>query len=148
MKTPIIKRTLLGFPLGLAWSQVITIVISLFIGDGGYYPFVPSLKETMGSDMGAILLQALLSGLMGSGFACMSFVWERDDWSMMKQCGIYFFAMAAFMLPVAYFTHWMERSLLGVATYYGLFTAIFLIIYGAQYLLWRQKIKKLNRTLK
>ena len=63
MKKQIFTRALLGFPLGVAVGYIITIAVSLIWADGYYTPCVPELKELMGSEINAVMLQALLSGL-------------------------------------------------------------------------------------
>ena len=60
MKKKIVLRSLLGFPLGLAMGYMITIIISLVFADGSYFPCVPELITTMGSEIHAVLLQAFL----------------------------------------------------------------------------------------
>ena len=41
-----IQRGLLGFPLGIAIGFVITVIISMCIGDGSFYPVTPELIDT------------------------------------------------------------------------------------------------------
>ena len=43
MKKKLILCCLLGAPVGLCISTVISIIISLAVGDGNYYPVVPQL---------------------------------------------------------------------------------------------------------
>ena len=47
MKKKMIQRGLLGFPLGIAIGFVITVIISMCIGDGSFYPVTPELIDTM-----------------------------------------------------------------------------------------------------
>ena len=58
----------------------------------------------MGNEINAVMLQAVLSGLLGTGFAASSVIWEIDTWSMVKQTGIYFSIISAVMLLNAAFT--------------------------------------------
>ena len=48
MKKEIIKRSLMGFPIGITIGQFITILISLKWGNGDYSPYVPELVSAMG----------------------------------------------------------------------------------------------------
>ena len=43
MKKKVIVRCLIGAPIGLALSTMITIAISLTVGDGRFYAVVPEL---------------------------------------------------------------------------------------------------------
>lgn len=147
MKKKIILRSILGFPLGLALGHLITIFISCFLATGTYYPCVPELAERMGSEIHAVLLQAFFSGIIGSGFAAASVIWEMEDWGLVKQTGIYFLLISVIMMPIAYAAYWMEHSLKGILSYFGIFLAIFVVIWLVQYLIARHNVKKLNETL-
>lgn len=147
MKKKILLRILWGFPSGMALGQIITIAISLAFGDGGYYPCVPELIDLAGSEIGAVALQAFLSGVLGSGFAAASVIWDMESWGLLKQTGIYFLVISAVMLPIAYVTCWMEHSLWGILSYFGIFVLIFAVIWVIEYAIAWWNVKKLNRTL-
>lgn len=113
MKKKIIKRSLLGFPLGITMGYLITILISLGWANGYYSPCVPELISLMGNEINAVILQTILCGILGVGFAASSVIWEMDSWSSVKQTGIYFSIISVIMLPIAYFAYWMEHSVVG-----------------------------------
>ena len=144
MKKKLIGRGLIGFPVGIAIGYVITVMISICIGDGFFYPVTPELVNKMGSELNAVLIQTGLSGIMGTGFAMASVIWEIDSWSLAKQSGIYFMIISVIMLPIAYFTNWMKHTALGVLSYVAIFVAIFVVVWLSQYLLWKRKIKQMN----
>ncbi|MEF9939119.1 MAG: DUF3021 domain-containing protein [Lachnospiraceae bacterium] len=147
MKKKIVLRSLLGFPLGLAMGYMITIITSLIFADGYYSPCVPELTTAMGSEINAVLLQALLCGILGSGFAAASVIWEKEDWGIVKQTGIYFLIVSVIMMPIAFVTHWMEHSLKGILSYFGIFFIIFVAIWVIQYAIAKRNVKKMNETL-
>lgn len=147
MKKKILFRILWGFPSGMALGQIITILTSLVFGDGGYYPCVPELISMAGSEIGAVALQAFLCGILGAGFAAASLIWEMENWSLVKQTGIYFLVISLIMMPIAYVTYWMEHSLKGLLSYFGIFVLIFAVIWVIEYAIAWQNVKKLNRTL-
>ena len=66
MKKELIGRGLIGFPVGIAIGYVITVIISICIGDGFFHPVNPELVNKMGSELNAILIQTGLSGIMDS----------------------------------------------------------------------------------
>lgn len=144
MKKQIIKRGLFGFPIGIAIGFVITLIISACVGDGNFYPVTPELIDMMGNELNAVILQTVLCGVMGTGFAMASVIWELDSWSLAKQSGIYFLIACVIMLPIAYVTNWMKHTILGVLSYVGIFVAIFLSVWLSQYLSWKRKIRKIN----
>ncbi|MEA5050314.1 MAG: DUF3021 domain-containing protein [Oscillospiraceae bacterium] len=144
MGKKLITRGLLGFPLGIAIGFVITVMISVCIGDGAFYPVTPGLINAMGNELGAVVLQTVLCGIMGSGFAMASVIWEIDSWSLAKQSGIYFSVACIAMLPIAYAADWMDHSISGILSYAGIFVAIFVLVWLIQYFVWKNKIRKMN----
>ncbi len=147
MKKKIVLRGILGFPIGIAIGYLITIFISLGWADGSYMPCVPELILAMGNEINAVVLQALLCGLLGAGFAASSVIWEIENWSIIKQTGIYFMIISVIMLPIAYFAYWMEHSVAGVLRYFGIFVAIFAFIWVIQFVIGKQNVKKMNENL-
>ncbi|MGX8704280.1 MAG: DUF3021 family protein, partial [bacterium] len=66
MKKKILHRCLIGAPIGLAISTLITIMISLIVGDGRYYAVVPEAVSDFGTEINAVLAQAVFSMLYGA----------------------------------------------------------------------------------
>lgn len=147
MKKNIILRAVIGFPIGVAIGYFITIFISLFFADGYYAPCVPELIEAAGNEIRAVLLQAVLSGVLGAGFAASSAIWEIESWGLAKQTGVYFTAISLIMLPIAYVTYWMEHSIRGFLTYFGIFVGIFVLIYIIELLIGKRMVKSMNDKL-
>lgn len=148
MKKKILQRGLFGFPLGISLGYAITIIISLSTGLDTFSPCVPSLTQSMGNENYAVLLQAILSGLLGSTFAMSSLIWEFESWGIAKQTGIYFAITSLAMMPIAYLANWMEHSVTGFLVYFGIFVVIFIVIWVIQYIIWQIKIKRLNDKIK
>lgn len=147
MKKNMILRGLLGFPLGIAIGFIITIMISICVGNGLFYPVTLELIETMGNELNAVILQTMLCGILGAGFAMASVIWDIDSWSLVKQSGIYFAIVCAVMFPIAYVTNWMKHDVVGILSYVGIFITIFVIIWLSQYFAWKRKIRKMNDTV-
>lgn len=147
MKKQAFFRGILGIPLGIALGYVITIFISLVSGQGQYWPVVPSLTTTIGSEIGAVVFQTILSGLLGAIFSAASLIWEIENWGIVKQTGIYFLIISAAMLPIAYLANWMEHTLVGFLLYSGIFITIFIIVWMIQYYFWKKKIDLINSKI-
>lgn len=144
MKKKLIYRSLLGMPLGIAIGHVISIITSLAEGSGAYHAVVPSLVEQFGSEIAAVVLQTALCALIGAVSVAASVIWETETWSILKQTVIYFCIISMIMLPIAYFLHWMERSMGGFLIYFIIFFVQFVIIWLIQYWMWKKEIKKIN----
>ncbi len=147
MKKKIFLRCAMGFPIGITIGYFITIILSFAFGNGYYSPCVPELIDVMGNEINAVLLQAFLCGILGIGFAGSSLIWELEDWSIVKQTGIYFLIVSAVMMPVAYLNYWMEHSIFGFFCYFGIFFLIFVVIWIAEFTFLKRNVRKLNENL-
>ena len=147
MKKEMIRRGLHGIPQGIAIGYVISIIISLIEGSGTYQAVVPDLATQLNSEILAIVVQMIFTAVVGGGFAAASVIWEIDEWSILKQTGVYFCVISLMLLPISYFLHWMERSVGGFIIYFGIFIVLFLVIWIIQYLFWKKRINKINDKL-
>lgn len=147
MKKKIVLRSILGFPIGIAIGYLITIFVSLSWANGYYSPCAPELISAMGNEINAVALQALLCGFVGAGFAASSVIWEIENWSIIKQTGIYFIVISVIMLPIAYFAYWMEHSIVGVLSYFGIFVLIFAFMWIIQFVIGKHNVKRMNKNL-
>jgi hypothetical protein len=140
----ILLRIFMGIPIGITIGYLITVVISLGYGEGNYLPCSPFLIEQFGNQSHAVLVQLVLLVILGGGFGGLSIVWEKDEWSLLKQTIVYGVGIAMIMLPIAYFTYWMEHSIRGFFIYFGIFIIVFIIVWFIQYTFWKLRIKKMN----
>lgn len=147
MKKKIIMRSLLGGLIGIAIGYLITILSSLAWANGYYSPCVPELISAMGNEINAVILQTVLCGAVGAVGAASSVIWEMDNWSIVKQTGIYFSIIALVMLPIAYFAYWMEHSVAGFLIYFGIFVLIFAIMWIMLYIIGKKNVRKMNEKL-
>lgn len=144
MKKEILKRALLGAPLGITIGYCITIVLSLLYGNGDYIACMEEFTQRWGNESLAVCIQAGLCAILGGCFGGCSIIWQTE-WSLCKQSAVYFFITALVMMPIAYWTNWMHHSLGGFLLYFAIFFAIFLFIWFIQWLLWRKQIRTINK---
>ena len=147
MKKEFVLRVFVGLLGGIVISYLITIGISLAIGDGSYYSCVPSLIERFGNEVTAIIIQTVLSAVLGAGFAGSSIIWKMNKWILLKQTGIYFGIVSVFMMTVAYICEWMEHSVKGILSYFAIFLLIFIVVWIVQYLIWKVRISKIKEGI-
>ncbi len=147
MNKKVMIRALLGFPLGIFLSYTITIMISVLLARGTYSPTVPEFTTLMNSELGAVVLQYILSGILGAGLAASSVIWEIEDWSIFKRTVAHLIAMSVFMFPIAYFTYWMPHTFWGVLTYFLIFIALYAIIWALQFFGYRSSVRGINQKL-
>ena len=146
MKKMILRRCLAGAPIGLAISTVITIIVSLNMGDGKYYAVSPQLAADCGSEINAVVIQAIFSMLYGAAFSGASLIWDTE-WSLTKMTAVHFLICSAATFPTAYLMRWMDHSVGGVLMYFGIFVAIYIAIWVSQYAGMKRKIEAFNQKV-
>lgn len=148
MKRKTVLRGIVGMPVGILIGYAMTVLLSLGWGSGEYLPCAPELAANMGSEMGAVLLQAALCAVLGAAFGASSMIWEIERWSIARQTAAYLFATSLAMMPTAYLLYWMRHSLAGFLSYLGIYLLIFLAIWLGNYFAIRRSIRKMNEKLK
>lgn len=147
MKKKILLRCLLGAPIGLTVSTVVTIIISLCTGHGSYYPAPHELMELCGSEIAAVLIQTACSFLYGAAFGGASVIWDIESWSLLKQTVVHFAIICVASFPIAFFMYWIPHFFWGAFLYIGIFIVVYVIIWLSIYLSIKAKIKKINAGL-
>lgn len=148
MKKKIILRSLLGTLIGLAVSHLITVLISLIVADGNFYPVVPELSADCGSEMNAVLLQTLFSLIYGAVWGGASVIWEMERWSLLRMTVTHLLICSIVTFPVAYLMRWMPHNIAGILHYFGTFFTIYLFIWISQYHAMKKKIKQINHKMR
>ena len=147
MKTLFIKRALLGFPLGMAIGYTINIIFSLAFANGYYGAVHPELIEAFGNEINAVIIQAILWGLLGFIYSGFSVIWEKDNWSLVKQTTIVFFVYLLPMMIVGYILKWYTFNILQVIIFISIFILIFFIIWILIYLKTKKDVDALNAKI-
>lgn len=143
----IVSRVLYSFPIGISCSVGISLFLSLLFGEGKYYPFAASLVFFTGSEVKAMLMQTILSGILGSVFGGMSFIWEIERWSILKQTAVYFLSVSIPMMGISYLLYWMEHSLSGFLLYFLIFVMVFIVVWLFNLTAYWFKVRRMNRDL-
>lgn len=148
MGKKVLMRLLLGFPAGVFLGYTITLIISMAEGGGAYLPVAHELTREMGSELNAVLMQYLLVGLLGAASAAGSLAWEMEKWSITRMTVVHFLVLSLSMLPIAWFTHWMQRSAAGFASYFGVFMGIYVVIWLSMYLPLKRSVARVASRMK
>ena len=126
MKKKVILRCLIGAPIGLSISFMITLIISVIINKGEYYPVVPQLTALCGNELNAVIIQAVCSLIYGAAFGGASAIWEVESWSLLKQTVIHCLVISVSMLPCT-----GCRITFGVSRATSQFSSLFISSYGS-----------------
>lgn len=95
----VLSRLALGAGMGVVIGYIVNIIISMGIGKGNYLPVMPQLQAWCSSEINAVLLQTLLTALIGIVFAETGLIFEIAAWSFLKQCVVHFCISAPFFIP-------------------------------------------------
>lgn len=136
---------LLGIPIGIAISTTIALAISLVFGS--YSPVSLPLIDRMGGLMNAALFQYLASAALGFICGFGSAIWAVERWSLLRKTVIHFLLLSFTLLPVSIACRWVSPHFISILIYFGIFAALYLIIWIVQYLIIRHKISKMNDRL-
>ena len=148
MKKKLILRSLIGAPIGVTISLIITIIFSLCLGNGEFFPAPHELIAwCAGNETTAVIVQLFCSLLVGAAFGASSVVWEIEKWSLLKQTLVHLAIVIVPFFGVGYIMNWMPHYLLGALGYIVGFILVYLIIWCSIYFSIKAKIKKMNKQL-
>lgn len=140
-------RGLAGIPIGVFVGYTITLILSLFWGQGRYSPVVPAVVETVGSEIGAVALQYVLLCLMGFLYALASCIWSVEHWSLTRQTVCHFLAITLGTLPIVLICRWAEYMPGGILGYFGIFGVVYAVLWLALTMSTRREIREVNRKI-
>lgn len=148
MKKKLLFRALMGAPIGVTVSLIITIIFSLCVGHGEYFPAPHELIDWCGGNStNAVIVQMICSLFVGAVGAGSSVIWEIEKWSLLKQTLVHFAVIAVPFFGIGYVMNWMPHHLYGALCYVGGFLLVYLIMWLSIYFSIKSKIKKMNKQL-
>lgn len=148
MKKKIVLRSLIGAPIGLTISFIMTLIISAIINKGEYYPVQPQLTALCGSELNAVMIQTVCSLIYGAAFGGASVIWEVEGWSLLKQTVMHCLVVSTSSFPIAYCMYWMPHNLLGIAIYILIFFVIYFCIWLGLYFAMKKRIREFNNKVR
>ena len=146
MLKKILLRSAVSAPASIVTNQLITIIISIAIGDGRYFPVAPAFAALFESELAPVIVQMLLIGLIGAVFAGSSVIFEIDSWSFLRQGVIHLAITSAVFIPVALIC-WRPVNPAGIIALTGSLVFVYGCTWLSKYLVWRHSIRKLNARI-
>ncbi|MBO4533147.1 MAG: DUF3021 domain-containing protein [Treponema sp.] len=149
MKTinKIIKRAILGFIYGVFIGQTILILESLIIGDGNYYAVSTYLVNHTSSRIAAVVLQYLISGILGLSFAATTVIFEMDRWSILAQTALHFVINSIVMYIAGFLCGWFPHTVGSTLIWFGIFIVVYFIFWLCFTMYYKKKTKEINKAL-
>ena len=148
MLKEIIKRALLGFMIGVFVGETILIFESFLAGNGNFYPVSAYLTANTNSEISAVIIQYLITGILGLTFSTGSIIFELDNWSLLKQTIVHFAATSVIMYFAGFFCGWFPHTTSSTIIWFVMFIVIYIIFWTSFYCYFKKKTREINETLK
>jgi hypothetical protein len=102
-----LKRMGMGYVIGMPVGTLILVFLS-YATEGGALLFTDALLQRVGSEASALLVQTMLSGIIGAvGMGATSF-FDIEGWSVLKSALAYYATYTIAFLPIGFFLGWLE----------------------------------------
>ena len=141
-----IKLALIGFVIGMAFGNIIALVIS-YSGGGDSLVFPQAMLDISGSTAGALALQNLMSGLLGAVAFGTTILYDLDRPPLLlvsiSHCAI---ILAAYF-PIALTLGWIRPDARAVGMIACIMIAAYMVIWLVMYLRYRMEVREINELL-
>ena len=71
----------------------------------------------------------------------------ETEWSLARQTVTHLLVCSLATFPVAWLCRWMRHDAAGAALYFGIFFAVYALIWLGQYLGIRRRVREMNREI-
>lgn len=146
MRKNIVSRIIGGFVIGVVLGQLIQFIISVNVSPGSYMAVVPEFRALFESEITAVFMQVMLTGLIGTTFATSALIFEIEKWSMLKQYLIHFCITSLVWLPTVMLL-WMPKEVKNFVIFIISFIGTYLITWMIQYRESKRSIEKINLAI-
>ena len=147
MLKEIIKRGLLGFMIGVFVGETILILESINAADGNFYAVSTYLTSNAGSELGAVIVQYLITGILGLTFSAGSIIFEIDRWSLLLQTVVHFAVTSVIMYISGFFCGWFPHTVSSTVIWFVMFIIIYVIFWLSFYNYFKKKTREINESL-
>lgn len=148
MLKEIIKRGLLGFMIGVFVGETILILESINAADGSFYAVSAFLTSQTGSELGAVIVQYLITGILGLTFSTGSIIFELDRWNLLLQTVVHFAVTSVIMYLAGFFCGWFPHTVSSTVIWFAMFIVIYIIFWVSFYNYFKKKTREINESLK
>ena len=95
-----------------------------------------------------LIMYLVTANIVGLIFSFASFIFVKEEWSILKQTMIHFIVLLGTFLPTAIWIGWVPNRFGPILVCIGSFIVIYFIIWLMMTLYWKRKIEKLNHQLR
>lgn len=143
----IVKRGLLGFMIGVFIGETMLIINSLLAGKGVFYPINPLLISGNGAQLPLVVIQYVMTGIIGMTFAASSVIFEMENWGLLRQTAVHFIITSVVMYICGFICNWFPHNFKSTAIWFGVFIIIYLLFWTGFTIYYRVVIRKINDAM-
>ncbi|OLN21495.1 hypothetical protein BTO30_14660 [Domibacillus antri] len=143
----LVSRMVGGFVIGVIIGQIVQIIISFNLGQGEYMPVVDHFRSFFVSETTAVIVQILLTGIIGVTFATSSLVFNIAKWNLLKQYSVHLCITALVWIPIVMLL-WMPKTSINTLIFFLNFLGTYVITWVVQYMISKNDIKQINAAIK
>ncbi len=146
MKRKSIIRIVVGFIIGAIMGNLITLFVNLGYGEG--ISIVPPHQVEAIGYLLAIILQTILSGLLG--FVCIGGLcfYDVESWSLLKATIAHSMSMLVGFIFVFTALKWVPFRIESWIVIAAIVLVTYALIWLIMYLMWKKEVEKMNEDLK
>lgn len=144
----LLNYALYGIPTGVFIGLCISVYQSWKVGNGVYYPAPPAFIERYATSLGAMTSSIAIWGGIGMMFSISSLLFEKDDWSILKQTSVHFLFTYIGLLLINYLSNWFDYSVQDILNYTFIFIGMYVAIWSYSMLHTKKNLDAINQKLK
>ncbi len=143
----IMGHLLFGIPSGTFIGMTISLYFSWKVGLGTFYPGPPAFMAYFSNELQAITAAVVLWSVVGMMFSTSSLIFEKIDWSILKQTVLHFISTYVGLLTLNVFLNWFDYTLGDMFQFTLTFIIIYLIIWSLSMVRVKRNVNKINQQL-
>lgn len=138
------KKILILSAIGFVYGMIMGNLIAYFTGGTLVNSY---LAARTGSEAASVLLQTLLSGLLGAIALGSTVVYDIERWPLLLTSVVHYLILEISYVIIALALRWVT-SPQGLLIMLGIQLVVYLIIWLIMYFRYRRKVRELNRLLR
>ncbi|HHX70117.1 MAG TPA: DUF3021 domain-containing protein [Gallicola sp.] len=146
MKRKLIIRIILGFIVGAIIGNLITLLVNLGYGEKASI-VSPHQVEAIGK-LWAIILQTILSGLLGVTGVGGIYFYDIESWSLLKSTIAHSLSILIGFIVVFPVLKWVPFTFWSCLIIAIIVSVVYALIWLIMYLIWKKEVEKMNEDLK
>ena len=139
----LIRLAVVGFVLGIIIGDILVVA---FTASEGISLAAPELIEEFGY-VPAVILQTLLSGVLGCICFGATIVYYKDEYSILEATCIHMVISFFTLIPISNFLWWTGRVMEGNIVVLAMGVCAYVMIWFSVYMSYRIQIQKINEAL-